>query len=359
MGHPFARTYVDARTRFLAAAGEAGAAVTSLRAPRAGPSGEALYLDRAVVGDPAAPVRIVISSGLHGVEGYCGSACQIAWLESGAPLTLPWRVCVILVHALSPYGFAWGRRFNEDNVDLNRNFLDEPWNPPQNPLYAALRAAVAANPLDRQAWDRAQADLAAYRESEGEGAYLEALAGGQYEDPPGIFYGGSGPSWTRRIYPDLLRELLAGCERAILYDIHTGIGDYGELVPFCMTGDDDPRIAVATEIFGQAPRTPARSKSGGRARRGLMLPYLDSLGLAPSFLPLGIEFGTVPLPVSIVAVRAENWIHHHGLRNTADGRRIVAQLREAFCPMQADWEHDVVVKSAAGFRRLIERAAAL
>ena len=28
-----------------------------------------------------------------------------------------------LIHAVNPFGFAWQRRFNEDNVDLNRNFL--------------------------------------------------------------------------------------------------------------------------------------------------------------------------------------------------------------------------------------------
>ena len=30
---------------------------------------------------------------------------------------------VIFVHTINPYGMAWWRRFNENNVDLNRNFL--------------------------------------------------------------------------------------------------------------------------------------------------------------------------------------------------------------------------------------------
>ncbi len=30
----------------------------------------------------------------------------------------------LLIHALNPYGFAWTRRVTEDNVDLNRNFVD-------------------------------------------------------------------------------------------------------------------------------------------------------------------------------------------------------------------------------------------
>ena len=32
---------------------------------------------------------------------------------------------IVLIHALNPYGFKTNRRVNEDNIDLNRNFLSE------------------------------------------------------------------------------------------------------------------------------------------------------------------------------------------------------------------------------------------
>ncbi len=67
---------------------------------------------------------LVVSSGVHGVEGFFGSAVQLAFLEKLPP---DWRppegAAVVLIHALNPFGFAWQRRFNEENVDLNRNFL--------------------------------------------------------------------------------------------------------------------------------------------------------------------------------------------------------------------------------------------
>lgn len=71
-------------------------------------------------------------SGTHGVEGYAGSAIQLSYLHSLATETksvegkgvmdLP---TLVFVHALNPYGFHHNRRVNEDNVDLNRNFLNE------------------------------------------------------------------------------------------------------------------------------------------------------------------------------------------------------------------------------------------
>ena len=349
---PFAETYRDARAAFLEAAGRAGAAIASLRAPGRGPAGEPLFTDVAGLGDPEAPVRLVVSSGLHGVEGFCGSACQIAWLRSGAPAALAENVGVILVHALNPFGFAWVRRFDDGNVDLNRNFLDDFADPPQNPRYREIRAALAAAP-GTPAWRDAEAALAAYRAQAGEAAFHEAATGGQYEDPQGIFYGGAAPAWTRRTFVGLLRERLAGAERAVVLDIHTGIGAFGERVPFLMAPADDPRRAAAERLFGEPVRTPARGPDGARVRRGLMLPHLDELGLAPAFLPLGVEFGTLPLEETTKAVRAENWLFHHGRRDTPEGRRIVQALREAFCPTDADWEAAVLAKSAEMFRRIV------
>ena len=66
-----------------------------------------------------------MSSGVHGVEGFFGSAVQLAWLSRQAAGERPPNDgAVVLIHAVNPYGFAKLRRTNEDNVDLNRNYLD-------------------------------------------------------------------------------------------------------------------------------------------------------------------------------------------------------------------------------------------
>ena len=64
---------------------------------------------------------LIVSSGLHGVEGPFGSAVQVAALPHLAALHES-GMRVVLIHALNPYGFAWGRRVDAANVDLNRAF---------------------------------------------------------------------------------------------------------------------------------------------------------------------------------------------------------------------------------------------
>ena len=82
-------------------------------------------------------------AGTHGVEGHCGSGAQVAWLQQGGPARLPPRTGALLIHAINPHGFAWGRRVNEDNIDLNRNFVDHSQPHPANADYEALREHIA------------------------------------------------------------------------------------------------------------------------------------------------------------------------------------------------------------------------
>jgi hypothetical protein len=81
---------------------------------------------------------LLVCSGTHGNEGFCGSFCQTAFIEEG--IIDAWRgaVAVLLVHAVNAYGFSHIRRVTENNVDLNRNFRDFAKPPPENPRYAEI-----------------------------------------------------------------------------------------------------------------------------------------------------------------------------------------------------------------------------
>src|SRR5205823_5190293 len=114
-----------ARRRFRAAAAALGARLEAFPTPAAGPDGEPLDLtiDAAVHGAERPRRVVLLTSGLHGVEGLVGSAVQVAVLDRLAGRQPPPDTAVVLLHALCPYGFDQLRRANEDNVDLNRNFL--------------------------------------------------------------------------------------------------------------------------------------------------------------------------------------------------------------------------------------------
>jgi hypothetical protein len=130
----FSQGYREARDRFLRAAEARGARLQGRPIAARGARGEELSVDTAYLG-PDQPQRLLaISSGIHGVEGFAGSAIQHQLLaEQWDGLDLPGDTGLLLVHAVNPYGFAELRRVNENNVDLNRNFLGHPDEHAANP----------------------------------------------------------------------------------------------------------------------------------------------------------------------------------------------------------------------------------
>ncbi len=92
---------------------------------------------------PAEPESLLLLiSGTHGVEGLAGSGCQVGVLLDELHGALPAGGGALLIHALNPHGFAWLRRGNEHNIDLNRNGLDFRGPLPANPAYDALHDAL-------------------------------------------------------------------------------------------------------------------------------------------------------------------------------------------------------------------------
>ena len=107
----FANTYSGARAKFLAAASTAGANLTHHRLPKyRGPENEELFVDVAMLGPQNPENLLVLISGTHGVEGFCGSGCQVGYLTDQLYEALSPTSGSMLIHALNPFGFAWFRR---------------------------------------------------------------------------------------------------------------------------------------------------------------------------------------------------------------------------------------------------------
>ena len=190
----FSQSYAEARAKFLAATGDRKLDVQShVLSDRVGVDGEALAIDVALGGAVSGPGLLVITSATHGLEGYCGSGAQIALLRDDAFLAMATaaRVGVLFVHALNPFGFSHGRRVNEDNVDLNRNFRDFDAPVPVNDAYAEIHPLLVPAAWPPPAEN--DAAIAAHIARRGVSAWQAALTGGQYTFPDGLFFGARVP----------------------------------------------------------------------------------------------------------------------------------------------------------------------
>ncbi len=158
----FSSNYADARRRFTEAAKAAGFTPDRhINAKAKGPAGEELSTEVVRIGPEDAENVIFVSSGTHGVEGFCGSGAQVGALVNGLHRELPENTALVLIHAINPHGFAHERRVNEDNVDLNRNFRDHATKPPHNAAYAEVHALLIHEDWDGPA--RKAADAAIFK----------------------------------------------------------------------------------------------------------------------------------------------------------------------------------------------------
>ena len=236
---PLSRSYADARAAFLDAAATAGARIESFPHPSTGLTGEELFVDVAEVGPADADGVVIVVSGTHGVEGYLGSALQRHHLES-YDTEREHGPAIVFVHALNPYGFSWVRRVNEDNVDLNRNFVDWSQPPPVNDGYADLADSLVPSDWSPRTQERTLLELMGKMEELGLERLQQIVSGGQYDHPTGVFYGGTGPTWSNDWLRTFMSRRLDGVSRAAIIDLHTGLGPWGhgELISSERPGSD-------------------------------------------------------------------------------------------------------------------------
>lgn len=350
----FSSTYVGARARFREAASGAGFELSCYPIGQLGPDGTELTIDVAVRGSHNARRALVMSSGLHGVEGYFGSAVQHSWLTGPGSVASAERR-EVLVHALNPFGFAWRRRVNEDNVDLNRNFMlaGRPYHgAPQGyrDLDGLLNPKSAPRRLEPPFMLQALPPLARH----GFRSLKNAVAQGQYEFSSGVFYGGDRPSFTQTILAKHLREWVGESEHVLHLDWHTGRGASGTYALCVDLPVDSPRVARLRNTFGDECVESFDPAGVLYEIRGALGPWLEQQLPGVQYDCLLAEFGTYNAIKVLEAMRFENRTHLYAQHDPGlleQGRR---RMFEAFCPASAAWREKVLT----GALHVAEQAAA-
>lgn len=345
-GACFAPDYPGARARFLAAAARAGARVdVFVNDVATGPGGGSLSTDVAVLGPADAPAALMLVSGTHGPEGFVGSAAQVALLDAiaaGAPVP---PVRIVLVHAINAYGFAHLTRTTENNVDLNRNFIDWSAGAPANPAYAELHAALCPSVWTPEALAAADAARIAWVERNGQDAFVDMTSRGQYTHADGMNYGGSGPEWSNRTLEAIVRRHLSTVERIALIDWHTALGERGQPFFLCFNEPGGPGWKRACAWWG-SEHVETRGGFGGAARpkyTGLLFHGVQRYAAQADVTGAVIEFGTVGMDDARRALQADLWLRFGGVATT-DPRRAALreQVREAFSPQSLAWQQSVL-----------------
>lgn len=345
----FSSSYVEARASFIATTTGANAQIERYANPiTSGIDGE-LTIDTAYIGSKSAQNVLVLVSGTHGVEGYCGSACQVAATSLRMWDQLPRNSAVLMIHSLNPYGFAYGRRVNEDNVDLNRNCVTE--------FQAAsginLEYGELSDLLNPTRWTFEPPhpgfdQIQAYIKGKGIPAFQSAVSAGQYRHAKGLFYGGQAPTWSRQTLDSVVSRELDAADRVIVVDYHTGLGPFGVGELICMESDQSEAYSRTCRLYGKDVKSTQPVKKEheavAAAVNGSICETFKRKGREVTYVSL--EFGTVPMMEVLEALRGENWLYHYGTHDNSLKERIGAKMLSAFNPSSARWRQSVLHRSA-------------
>jgi hypothetical protein len=335
----FSANYQEGKQRFLEAAKKAGAQMHSLKIKPAGPNGEELTIDIAVIGELSASKILLHSSGIHGVEGFAGSAVQVAALSNLGPnldqnrghgQALPLNradVAIVFVHCLNPFGMAWLRRVNENNVDLNRGFLEasEAYQG-SDPNYKHLDGFLNSPASARWFWPQAIYNLGRF----GFSSLKNAVMQGQYDFPKGLFYGGDSLQEGPRLYKQWLMSQMTGPkEKVAAVDVHTGLGKFGQEVLFCHSHQAAPDIGK---------KITALSETVGYKVRGGLETLTSEVFPDATSVHFTQEFGTYSMAKLLKVLRDENFYFQ---KHRSIGQPSI-QLRDCMNPESRDWQQQVI-----------------
>lgn len=338
----FCPDYAQARRCFLERAAARGLEVQSHLHPLRGPAGEELAVDVVRIGPDDADRVLLTTSGVHGVEGHVGCGIQSALLElDELSRTADDRdTAVVHVHAVNPYGFAHVRRVTHENVDLNRNFIDFAQPLPENPDYAPLEALLLPGEWPPRPEDEAR--LGERLAALGPRRAQLAITKGQHTHPDGMYYGGQEPTWSHRIFRAVLRRHAGRCRRLAWIDLHSGLGPQGVGERIFASHDTGAALQRARQWWGAGVTSVQAGDSTSIAMTGPIQNAVDVECPQAEYTGICLEFGTLPLPEMMLALRGEHWLHRHPQADPALARRIRQALRDAFYVDTDAWKRQVL-----------------
>jgi len=295
---------------------------------------------------------LVLSSGVHGVEGFTGSAVQQMFLNELLDKDVLSEMGVLVIHAMNPYGLKYGRRFTENNVDLNRGSgIDPSLFQTRNEGYLVLKdmlnpeGKVSEGSLRNQFFYLTTMSKIL---KESMSVLRQAIVQGQYEIPDGIFFGGTDFEPQIDSTQKILSEIFSPYESILAIDLHTGYGARRVLNLF-PNAIDDPELKAKTEtIFTGHQIEWGNTEDFYEISGGFVSTFLQKLNPAAEYLYMVFEWGTYDSQKTFGSIKSlqkminENQGYHYGYKNARQEQKIKQHNLELYYSDSEAWRSEVL-----------------
>ena len=298
---------------------------------------------------------ILLTTGVHGMEGYIGSVMLDVFFSEIYTGLNRQNTGVLVVANVNPYGMKYMRRYNENNVDLNRNFIMD-WDSfdlSTNQDYPKVDTFLGPTGKIRNAlWHEVGFYLSLGKTAitDGAGTISDALLGGQYEYPQGVYYGGTGDEASTTYLKQVFKNCLDGAYENIIHlDIHSGYGPRYNMVIFNSVFETMTE-AASREAFGY-DYVIAYDSESFYATTGDTTDYFyrlaESMNTDKELFSTCFEFGTIgdaffDTILSLKYTVDENRNHWYPTTNATSAEIVRQNYLELFYPTETAWREKTV-----------------
>jgi len=294
---------------------------------------------------------MILTSAVHGIEGYVGSAVQQMFLKELVKENSLDDMGVLLIHGVNPYGFKYNRRFTENNVDLNRNSstdesLFESVNQGYNDLNLFLNYKKKVNQFSLdQFFFPINAILKIIRHSMG--TLRQAVIQGQYQHEKGIYFGGKALEPSIKAVTPLIQQTARQYDGVFNIDLHTGYGANGTLHLFPNPQKDEKKKATVESIF-KGYHIDWGDGDDFYTITGDFATYAGQIIPEKYYLTMTFEFGTLDTQTTMGSLRAlhnvmiENQGTQYGYKSKKVEERVKSRYLEGYYPSSKAWRSKVI-----------------
>lgn len=317
---------------------------------------DGLYIDKILL--PASNESknlIILTTGVHGIEGYIGAVMLDVFFEEIYPTLNTENTGVLIVANVNPYGMKYMRRYNENNVDLNRNFIEnwDDFDRSSNKDYPKVVSFLQPEGKMGNAFFHEVGfylSLAKEAVLTGADTISDALLTGQYEYPKGVYYGGNGDEKSTAYLKGVFAECLDGSYENIIHiDIHSGYGPRYNMVIFNSvqdpTTEEEAKAAFGYDYIIATDSEEFYETFGDTT--DFFYRLARSKGSDKELYSTCFEFGTIGdgFLDSIISLKFtvdENRQHWYPTENEITSEMVRQNYLELFYPTEVKWREKTV-----------------
>ena len=348
----FYESYDEIRTHLQELTSDLGVEISSHAIDEA----DGLFIDAFYLPSTATQTNlIVLTTGVHGVEGYIGTTMLDVFFNDIYPTLDTHDTGVLVVANVNPYGMKYYRRYNENNVDLNRNFILD-WSSfdlSSNKEYPKVDTFLGpTGKIGNGLWHEVGFYLSLGKTAitDGAGTISDALLTGQYEYPQGVYYGGNGDEASTAYLKDVFSRCLdSNYENIIHIDLHSGYGPRYNMVIFNSVYET-MNEAESQKAFGY-DHIIAYDSDSFYATTGDTTDFFyrlaDQKGSTAELFSTCFEFGTIgdaffDTILSLKYTIDENRNHWYPTDNATSAEIVRQNYLELYYPTETAWREKTV-----------------